>query len=187
MLEKSIDYNSLLDDWADRCYEEMDKCKNEMTKDITDLKHNYLRGYQDGISMSMAFLSIKEKRMKTKLEKENKEWKDTCANYETNCKPNNIKCPIACGGFAPIKNKIETKEDKMKLNKVPCYYEDKIVGYSIIKDNGFTTTITDKELSKLLVGNQKVGCCSIVGFSFEEHTNCIRIFDYRKDNKNESK
>lgn len=66
----SIDYNGLLDDWADKCYEEMDKCKNEMTKDITDLKHNYLRGYQDGISMAMAFLSIKEKRMKTKLKKE---------------------------------------------------------------------------------------------------------------------
>jgi hypothetical protein len=69
------------------------------------------------------------------------------------------------------------KETEMENKKVPCYFKDKIVGYSIMKDGKFTTTIFfDKELSEFLIKSQKVSC-SAVGFNFEEDENSTFIYE----------
>jgi hypothetical protein len=68
-----INYDTFLDEWTEKCYKEMDGCTEKIEcLPVGSHRERYLSGYIDGILMAMAFLSVKEKNLKAKLEKEGK-------------------------------------------------------------------------------------------------------------------
>lgn len=60
-----MDYNALLDQWAEKVFKEADKAM-ELSNDVEDFnyKKGYRRGYSDGLRMSTSILSRLEKLSK---------------------------------------------------------------------------------------------------------------------------
>jgi hypothetical protein len=65
-----MDYNKLLDEWAEQVYEKADKAREDSGyADTGSFKHGRLMGYDDGLIMALTMLTTLEKKYK-KLEKE---------------------------------------------------------------------------------------------------------------------
>lgn len=64
-----LDYDRLLDDWADLVFKEMDIAKSIFKSEpLGSPKYYTSKGYEDGLSMAMALLSTLEKRKRKKYE-----------------------------------------------------------------------------------------------------------------------
>lgn len=62
-----LDYDRLLDDWAELVYEKVDKLEEKMAiVDVGSTRYCYLKGHQDAFLQSLAMLSLLEKRKKSK-------------------------------------------------------------------------------------------------------------------------
>ncbi|WP_405169461.1 hypothetical protein [Paenibacillus sp. FSL H3-0286] len=63
-----IDYDKLLDDWADEISKKMDQMQKLKEKeDVLSTKYCTISGYIDGLAMSWAILSRLEKKAKRKV------------------------------------------------------------------------------------------------------------------------
>ncbi|MBD8836226.1 hypothetical protein IFU39_00135 [Paenibacillus sp. CFBP 13594] len=66
---KNLDYDRLLDDWADLVFKEMDEAKAILKNEPFGTPRFYgAKGYEDGLSMAMAILGTLEKRKRKKYE-----------------------------------------------------------------------------------------------------------------------
>ncbi|RYI30511.1 hypothetical protein EVU96_08845 [Bacillus infantis] len=65
MTELKIDYDKLLDDWADRLYKKADELEEQL-KDREDgsYRHGFINGKRDGFFEALATLSLLEKKKK---------------------------------------------------------------------------------------------------------------------------
>jgi hypothetical protein len=62
-----MNYDKLLDEWADELYKRIDECTERMdSMDEYDYKQGRTKGYQDGLLMAMAILSRLENKHKRK-------------------------------------------------------------------------------------------------------------------------
>lgn len=62
-----LDYDKLLDDWAELVYEKVDKLEEQLdSAKVGSTKYCYLKGRQDAYLESLAMLSLLEKRKKNK-------------------------------------------------------------------------------------------------------------------------
>lgn len=60
-----MDYEKLLDDWAEKLLSEADKFR-ETSEDaiVGSYNHGYSKGYSDGMYMALTFLNRIERKMK---------------------------------------------------------------------------------------------------------------------------
>lgn len=66
---KNLDYDRLLDDWADLVFKEMDEAKSIFKSEpLGSPKFYTSKGYEDGLCMAMALLSTLETRKRKKYE-----------------------------------------------------------------------------------------------------------------------
>lgn len=71
-VDKEINYDELLDEWADKVFAKADKCKEKRDyEESGSWKDGYLKGLNEAYIMAISMLTLEEKKAKIKL-KENK-------------------------------------------------------------------------------------------------------------------
>lgn len=59
----NINYDKLLDDWAEELFKQSDKLKNRIkNEELSQYKEAYLKGYSEGIISAIVTLDFYEKR-----------------------------------------------------------------------------------------------------------------------------